>query len=257
MGAEQTLGSQAYRVSADKLGHRIWVRTSHPESAEPALTVSGNIGLLTIPSSNNPMSQSKTPYGVELRKGTARSCREQQSNKISDSPRETVEPACRTREVGRGVERREWREMVYNSRMRLFYEPCEWCFPDGEPDDSKLDTVVRSCRKPTSYHRPREGDESACEHETSTEPDTHRPEPVEAITDLQAGERVIWEDREQPLRVTETTSKPDGTVVLRGPSGGHYHIEGRPDHRQPYYILGDGYRSVIKRVRAVEQEEAV
>ena len=204
------------------------------------------------------MSQSKTSYGAKSRKGTARSHREQHTNTVSDSPRKTVEPACRTREVGRGVERREWREMGYNSRTRLFYDPCEWCYPDGEPDDSKVDTVVRSCRKPTSYHRPRENDESACEHETTTEPDTDLSrEPVETISDLQTGEQVIWEDRKRPLRVIGVTADPDGTVTLRGPSGGHYHIEGRPGHRQPYYILGDGYRSVIERVRREKRVEAV
>ncbi|GAA0460248.1 hypothetical protein GCM10008985_15870 [Halococcus dombrowskii] len=215
------------------------------------------------------MSQSKTTYGAELPKGTARSRRAEHDNQTETADdSDTVEPACRTRKVGRGVDRREWREMPYDGRTRTFYDPCEWpeCYPDGPPDD-ETETVIRSCRKPTSYHRPRE-DGEPCEYEADA-PETNTDsthisrdaiEPIGAIsllTDLQEGHRVIWESRTYPLRVTATASKLDGTIGLCGPSGGEYQIEGRPEYRQPYYLSGYGYLSEIIRVRARTRAERI
>ena len=160
-----------------------------------------------ISSSNNPMSQSKTTYGTKTRKRTARSRRaEHDSHKEDTGSNDAVEPACRTRKIGRGVDRRKWREMPYDGRTRTFYEPCGWpeCYPDGPPDD-EIETVVRSCRTPTVYHRPRDDDEPKHETdapETSTD-STRIPqetiEPIGAISslrDLEEGQRVIWENRE-------------------------------------------------------------
>ena len=210
------------------------------------------------------MSQSKTTYGTKTGKRTARSRRaEHDSPDENASDSDTVEPACRTREVGRGVDRREWREMPYDGRTRTFYEPCEWpeCYPDGPPDE-ETEKVVRSCRTPTSYHRLRDGGEP-CEHETDTDStcipqDTIEPiEAISSLTNLQEGHRVIWESRESPLCVTEATSEPDGTIGLCGPSGGEYQIEGRPEYRQPYYLTGYGYLSEIIRVRVETRAERV
>ena len=213
------------------------------------------------------MSQSRTSYGAKTRKGTARSRHAQHDNQSENGgDSDTVEPACRAREIGRGAERRKWRKTPYNSRIRAFYDACEWCYPDGAPDESEIEKVVRSCREPTSYHRPR--DDGEPEHETGT-PETGTDgarvsqdaiEPTGAIsslTDLQEGQRVILESRAQPLRVTETASKPDGTVGLRGPGGGEYQVEGRPEYPQPYYLRKAGYLSEIICVRVTISVEAV
>jgi hypothetical protein len=198
------------------------------------------------------MSQSRPSYGVKTRKRTARSRHAQhdkQPEETGDS--DTVEPACRTREVGRGIDRREWRETSYDGRTRTFFDPCSWCFPDGHPDASDVDTVVKSCRKPTSYHRPRESNEQTCDHGGNPEATLQIEEdPIESVTDLREGQQVIWDNRERPLWVVAATDEPDGAVGLRGPDGGEYIIEGRPEHREPYYVLGDGYRSQITPVRA-------
>jgi hypothetical protein len=195
------------------------------------------------------MSQSNPSYGVNSPKGTARSRHEQHDNQSEPTPTNPVEPACRARKSGRGAKRREWREMPYDNRTRAFYQPCEWCYPDNEPNESDVETVIRSCRDPTKYHRPRD------DHELGNAPTAGPPDatniqntgdPIESVTDLRIGQRVIWENREYPLRVVETASKPDGTVALRGHNGGEYQLEGRPKHAQPYYISSYGCRSVIR-----------
>ena len=197
------------------------------------------------------MSQSKSSYGVAPRKGTARSRHAQHDKQTETTTAETVEPACRARQSGRGAKRREWREMPYDSRTRVFYEPCEWCYPGGDPDETEVETVVRSCRDPTKYHRLRDN------HESSEAPNAGPPDadatgtrdagdPIKSITDLRIGQRVIWENREHPLRVVGTTSKPDGTVTLRGHNDGKYVVESRPQNPQPYYISNYGYRSEIR-----------
>jgi hypothetical protein len=212
------------------------------------------------------MSQSKTYSGVHSPKDTARSRRVEHDNQPEETgDSDTVEPACRAREIGRGAERRKWRETPYNGRIRAFYEACEWCYPDSHPDD-ETETVVRSCREPTRYHRPRHEGEP-CEQTDAPETDTDGTrisqdaiEPIGAIsslTDLQEGQRVVLESRKQPLRVIKGTSEPDGSVTLRGPSGGEYQIEGRPEYSQPYYIPKTGYLSEIIRVRVTIPVEAV
>ena len=210
------------------------------------------------------MSQSNSAYRPQNPKATARSRHAQHTSQTKGAGSQPTEPACRTRAVGRGVERREWRELAYNSRTCAFFDPCKWseCFPDGAPDEDAISTVVRSCREPTTFHRPRNGDEPTCDHNGVSEPDRNDPAQisrvvVESVTDLQVGQQVIWEDRERPLTVIKATTEPDGTVDLRGPAGGEYVIEGRPEHRQPYYVLGDGYRSEIARVRPEDGAGAV
>ena len=204
------------------------------------------------------MSQSNPPYNVKSPKGTARSQREQHNNQPDPSSAETVEPACRARKSGRGIERREWREMPYDSRTRTFYQPCEWCYPDDEPDESDVETVIRSCRDPTKYHRLRDDPESD-EAPSNGPPDATNiqdtGDPIESVTDLRIGQRVIWESREYPLRVVETATESDGTIALRGHNGGEYQLEGRPKHAQPYYISYYGYRSVIRVESRAERAE--
>ena len=211
------------------------------------------------------MSQSKTSYGAELRKGTARSRRvehDSQLEKSADS--DTVEPACRAREIGRGAERRKWRETPYDSRIRAFYEPCEWCFSNGAPDDSEIETVVRSSREPTSYHRLRSSAESICQatggddrSDTDTDDIQIAEDPIKSLAELQDGQLVIWENRERPLRVIRTANRPDETITLQGPDGGEYQVEGRPERPRPYYLYGSGYLSEIIRVRVTIPVEAV
>lgn len=205
------------------------------------------------------MSHSNSDYGVKSPKGTARSQGEQHDNQSETTDSETVEPACRTVDMGRGVDRREWREMPYVGGTNTFYEPCNWpeCYPDGAPDESETETVVRSCRAPTVYHRPRDDKPN---HETNspktaangTHPSQDAIEtigPISSLTELQAGQRVILKNWKHPLCVTDTASEPDGTVGLRGPEGGEYQVEGRPELPQPYYLTKAGYLSEIVRVR--------
>ena len=214
------------------------------------------------------MSHSNSGYGVNSPKGTAHSQGEQHTNQSETTDSETVEPACRTVKMGRGIDRREWREMPYVGGTNTFYEPCNWseCYPDGPPDESETETVVRSCRAPTVYHRPR--DDSEQTHETNdpepTADDTRSLQdaietigPISSLTDLQEGQRVAVENRKHPLCVTETTSEPDGTIGLRGPEGGEYQVEGRPEYSQPYYLSDSGYLSEIIRVRVETPAEAV
>jgi hypothetical protein len=217
------------------------------------------------------MSQSKTSYGVKSPKGTARSRHAQHINQSETTSSETIEPACRSRSVGRAVERREWREMPYDGRARAFFEPCGWpeCFPDGKPSEDEVETVVRSCGKPTTYHRPR-NNKAGCEARTHDEPpetsanstriSQESIEPVgtiDTLTELREGQQVIWKTRPTPLRVTEATTEADGTIHLLGPDGGEYTIEGRPDCPHPYYATGYGYQSEIIRVRLRDRAEAV
>ena len=199
------------------------------------------------------MSQSNSAFGAQDPKGTARSRRVQHANQTNATD-DTVEPACRARKIGRGVERREWRETPYDTRTLAFYEPCEWCFPDGAPDENEVEIVVRSCRKPTSYHRPRDSNEST--GHVGNHDAIRSVETICSLTDLRKGQQVIWENRAHPLRVVETTNEPNGTVTLRGHNEGKYQIEGRPQHSQPYYITNYGYRSEVVRVRADDRQEA-
>lgn len=208
------------------------------------------------------MSQSKTSYGAKQRKSTARSRRARHTNKSETTANKTVEPACPSRSVGHSIEKRDWVEKSYTERFREFYQPCEWpeCFADGHPDVGDIEKVVRSTHHPTTYHRPR-NDEPTCEHETTApETDTGHTrilQPIKTITDLEEGQRVVWENRKQPLCVVEATTKPDGTVSLRGPGGGEYQVEGRPEYPQPYYLPKTGYLSEIIRVRVETRAEKV
>ena len=210
------------------------------------------------------MSQSKTTYGAEIRKDTARSRRAEHDNQtegVGDS--DTVEPACRARDIGRRAEHRKWRETPYDSRIRAFYEPCEWCFSNGAPDDSEIEKVVRSSREPTSYHRLRssagsiyQSNASDDRSDTDTDDIQIAEDPIKSLAELQDGQLVIWENRERPLRVIRTANRPDETITLQGPDGGEYQVEGRPERPRPYYLYGSGYLSEIIPVRVTIPVEA-
>lgn len=194
------------------------------------------------------MSQSKPSYGVETPKDSARTRRERQNPNPDGKSTEQVEPACRSRAVGHSVEQRDWREVTYNERRLVSYQPCTWpeCFPDGPPDASEIETVVRSSHRPTSYHRPREGGSDDCDSSAEHEA-------VATITDLCEGESVVWEGQRWSMSVTETATKPDGVARLAGSNGGTYRIEGRPDKTQSYAIYpGVGVIADLYRVVSVD-----
>jgi hypothetical protein len=204
------------------------------------------------------MSQSKASYGVNTPKDSARSRRVEHDDQPEEAGDQPVEPACRTREVGRGIDRREWREIPYSERILAFYEPCEWdeCYPDGPPDVEEVATVVRSCHSPTVFHRSRHETENS---QTDAVADPHSTGvSITTLTDLTEGECVVWDKQSTPRRVIETATGSDGTVRLRGPSGGEYTVEARPGSTQAYAIYpAIGLVSSLRVVTADETVEAV
>lgn len=186
------------------------------------------------------MSQSKHSYGVQDPKDSARARNGQHdSSRGETATHSATEPACRSRAVGHSVENREWREVAYNERRLVSYEPCAWpeCFPDGPPDADDIETVVRSTHQPTKYHRPRTTATDAQSRKSTHEGQAVvEHEVVGAITDLCEGERVVWEGQRWTMRVVEGTTDPDGVVFLTGSNGGEYRIEGRPNAARPYAV---------------------
>ena len=206
------------------------------------------------------MSQSKISYEANTRKSTAQARRERHDN---NSGTDTGgEPACRSRSVGHSIDQREWREVSYEERILLSYRPCSWpeCFPSGPPDANEIETVIRSCRHPTTYHRPRDVSAESCEKiqinagetEISRAERTHARESIESISDLRDGDGVIWKGQSIPMFVVEAPSDSTGVAHLVGPSGGEYYIEGRPKYARPYYVRGFGCRQEIRRVVSVD-----
>lgn len=197
------------------------------------------------------MSQSGSTYKTEQPKDYARTRRErQQTNPGTESVETRVEPACRSRAVGHSVEQRDWREITYNERRLVSYEPCAWpeCFPDGPPDATETETVIRSSHRPTVYHRPREGGSDDSDSAARTQA-TVEHEPVTTITDLREGEAVVWEGQRWAMSVAETATKPDGVARLAGPNGGTYRIEARPDSPRTYAVYpGVGVVADVHRI---------
>lgn len=143
-------------------------------------------------------------------------------------------PAC---PMG-NVDSLEWRETPYTASLVEFHPPCSSpeCFPQEAPDPSSLDVVIRSRHYPTVFHRPR----SDCADEVSSNDSTDRfadsePESLTSITELSLGDGVVWGASKLPLIVEETTSDPSGEITLRGPDGGEYFLEGRPDGTDAVY----------------------
>lgn len=146
---------------------------------------------------------------------------------IEESDRSCL-PAC---PMG-AVESLEWRETPYTASLEEFHPPCSSpeCFPKGTPDPSELDDVVRSRHYPTVFHRPR----SDCMDEEISDDPADRfadSDPLEltSITELSRGDGVVWGASKLPLVVEETTTDPSGEIQLRGPDGGEYVLEGRPE----------------------------
>lgn len=197
------------------------------------------------------MSQSKSVYGVESPKDSARAHRHSPdtSGAVTD---DEPEPACRSRANGRSIERREWCVKPFTDGIREFYEPCRWCFSDGPPDVGDIEKIVRSSRHPTVYHRPQTPDcDSATEQHDHSDSEadcvaTVR-ESIGEITELGNGDGIVWEGRTTPPKVVGTTTDPSGTVLLEGPIS-QYVLEGRPNCPRQFYIQHFGYRDEIYRI---------
>ena len=198
------------------------------------------------------MSQSKSAYGVRTPKDSARTRSERQNtNPDGESTETQVEPACPSRAVGHSVDKRDWREVAYDERRLVSYRACEWpaCYPDGPPDASETETVVRSSHRPTVYHRPQTTATDAQPSESVHDERACVVEEVGVITDLREGDRVLWDGQSTPMRVVESTTDPSGVASLIGPDDGEYRIEARPEYAQPYYIRpGYAYQSELRRI---------
>jgi hypothetical protein len=162
------------------------------------------------------------------------------------------QPACPT--TGRGVQ--EWRETEYTERLAMFYDPCTFseCFPRGA-DGTALDRVVLSRHHGEAFHRlarDHTADESsAVVADGGSSPDPFadcEQVPVGTITELERGDSVVWDDVPQPLTVHIPSIAPVGTVQLKGPNGGDYFLEVRPNEMGTVVYPGYGHVSDIRRV---------
>lgn len=204
------------------------------------------------------MSQSKSAYGVQNPKGTANEHCQSQSQNTNATDRETVEnpePACWRRRVDGW----EWHETEYTAAFLGIYDPCPECF-DGPPDADELDTVVRSCSYPTSYHRvadPAETNTREAHATTETETtetladwfDDGDQRSIDDITEFKRGDGVVWQGQSTPLLVVGPAGASGGTVSLRGPNGGEYSIKGRPNHSRSHAVYpGIGVVADMRRV---------
>lgn len=178
------------------------------------------------------MSQSKSVYWVQNPKANGKRQR-QPTNAAGDSSRSNSEPepACRSR----CVPDREWVEIPYTAALTNSYTPCGWdeCYPAGAPDPDETETVIRSRRYPTVFHRVKP--DGPAVHESTAEPTNVHPfaganpagerESIESITELRAGDGVTWDCLETPVVVIEQ-SETSG-VLVSGPSGGEYQLHTR------------------------------
>lgn len=160
-----------------------------------------------------------------------------------------VTPACSTG----AVEAYDWREIPYTQPLLEFYRPCKCpsCYPEGAPAPEEVETVVRSTKYPTSFHRLGGFIEGDAEDEdenmsTFTDDEIAARESLTDITDLRIGDGVMWFDEQTPLVAVETTPDPSGTVVLEGPGGGEYTLSSRQNGS---FIVYPGYGRVeVERV---------
>jgi hypothetical protein len=162
------------------------------------------------------------------------------------------QPACPV--TGRGTQ--EWRETEYTERLAAFYDPCGFseCFPRGV-DGAGPDRIVLSCSHGGSFHRLARASPadtaSAVAADGGSAPDPFadgEQVPVGTITDLNCGDRVVWDDVPQPLTVHVPSPAPVGTVQLKGPNGGDYFLEVRPNEMGTVVYPGYGHVSDIRRV---------
>ena len=199
------------------------------------------------------MSQSNSKSGPQSPKDSARAQR-RRPDTSGEATNDEPEPACRSRVNGRSADQREWCDKPFTDGIREFYQSCEWseCFPDGPPDVDGIETIVRSARKPTVYHRPRETtntgntdhDDAGGQLKEAAQPVR---EPISAITELREGENIVWNGKTTPVEIVETTIDPSGTVLLAG-SNSKYRLEGRPECARPFYIQHFGCQNEINRV---------
>jgi hypothetical protein len=191
------------------------------------------------------MSQSKPSYGTKQPKGIAHEHQHRQPATTDDTAEADTEPACWRHSASDW----KWHEVQFTAAYAAIHDPCSECFPEGSPEVSTLETVVRSCSYPVKYHRPRDADETnpagashkadGGESETAAqfgESAIDTSESISSITELRKGDGVLWQGQSTPLVVVEPAAIPDGTVSLTGPDGGEYRIEGRPECARAYYI---------------------
>jgi hypothetical protein len=188
--------------------------------------------------------------------------------KRTNRPDLDPEPACRSRATGRSVDTREWREVPNAARRLDTLSACEYCF-DGPPDTAEITTAVISCSHPTVYHRPRAdqsapstvgGESAGASPSLDDRPaaSTDARETIHDVTELREGDGVLWQGQSTPLIVVGAAASPAGTVDLRGPNGGDYWLEGRPDCARAYYVSpGYACQSDLVRVPAPTHHEAV
>ena len=180
------------------------------------------------------MSQSNSAFGTQDPKGTARERRRRQEP-TANTDETAPEPAC----WRHNVSDTEWHEPPFTAAYREIHDPCSDCFPNGPPGVEDLETVVRSRSHPTAYHRPRDATPDTRHDPPETkgeESEIEVHEAISSVTDLKQGDGVLWQGQSTPMLVVEIAAKPDGSVRIRGPGGGNYQIEGRPEHRRPFYI---------------------
>jgi hypothetical protein len=190
------------------------------------------------------MSQSKSAYGTQNPKGTGkRQCQQHRQSSTEAGTEPSPEPACRSRHVSDW----EWIEIPCTAALTASYTPCEWddCFGDSPPDANEIETVVRSRRYPSVYHRcysdttdhhsTRERDDPTDEEgPADTHPvfETHanaaqKRESIESVTNLCEGDGVTWNALETSLVVVEKTDSAN--YRLEGPAGGEYELRKRYD----------------------------
>ena len=208
------------------------------------------------------MSQSKSAYETQNPKGNGqRHCQQQRQSSTETGTDPSPEPACRSRYVDDW----EWIEIPCTTALTASYTPCEWdeCFGDGPPDVDELETVVRSRRYPSVFHRchtdhsTHESDDPATEDGlTNTHPvfetnASEKREPVESITDLHEGDGVTWTALGTSLAVVERTESAG--IRLEGPAGGEYELRKRYDEALVVYP-GHGRIDDLTRVVPVDDQ---
>lgn len=209
---------------------------------------------------SDPMAQSTPQYETERPKATAHAHRQRQES-TAEADTDTApgpEPACRSRFVGHSVTEREWHEIPYTERLLSVYQPCSWpaCYPDGPPDPTDVQNVVRSCHYASTFHRPHEtgpaGDSSQNDDRPSGTCSVVRAiagDSIDSIVELCEGDGVIWNGRAAPMLVVGATTDPSQAARLVGFQGGEYRVRERPEHAQPYAVYpGYGCQRELVRV---------
>lgn len=163
------------------------------------------------------------------------------------------QPAC----PAGGPGRQEWRLTDYTERLSAFSPPCTCreCFPDGTVDMAVVEHVVLSrshpsaCHRPASQHTECESTEVAADGGSTPDPfaDCERV-PVSTITDLQRADGVVWNGVTEPLTVHVPSTDPAGAVQLKGPNGGDYFLEVRPNGMGTVVYPGYGHVSNVRQV---------